>query len=101
MVFAGSDEGLPNALIEAKSSGLPVIAFKHHGVTDVVRDSVDGYLVESDDIRSFASRVLYLYRHQSVLTEFAEEVRTDCTNRFSLDRIARVYVSHVYGTRSS
>ena len=43
-------EGMPNALLEAMSSGLPVIVSKLEGVTDwIVRDGINGLLVHPGD----------------------------------------------------
>jgi glycosyltransferase involved in cell wall biosynthesis len=43
-------EGLPRSLIEAMSLGKPVIATRSGGVPELVRDGLDGYLVEIGDI---------------------------------------------------
>ncbi len=37
------------AALEARSAGLPVVAFRHSGVADFVRDGWDGVLVDDDD----------------------------------------------------
>lgn len=42
-------EGSPKVVIESMSSGLPVIAVKSPGLTEIVRHGVNGLLVDPDD----------------------------------------------------
>lgn len=99
MVFAGCDEGMPNVLLEAKSSELPVVAFHSHGVEDVVRNGIDGFLVQPDNIEHFSSKLKELYNNRELLKSFSKEAREDCLRRFAMDRIADQYISNVYSLK--
>ncbi len=48
-VFPSHQEGLPVALMEAMSVGLPVICSRIRGNTDLIEDGVGGYLFDSKD----------------------------------------------------
>jgi len=50
-------EGLPRALVEALAAGVPVVAMAVDGVDEVVRDSVNGFLVREGDVGTLAERV--------------------------------------------
>ena len=62
-VYANSDlflipsksEGMPLRLLEAQSSGLPVVGSNIPGITDVITDSNQGTLVDIGDIKGFAT----------------------------------------------
>jgi len=54
-------EGLPNAILEAMSYGLPVIATKIAGIPDVVKHGETGFLVEPDNPTALADCILKLY----------------------------------------
>ena len=56
------NEGTPVSAIEALASGTPVVATRVGGVPDVVRDGVDGFLVEPGDTEAAAERLAELAR---------------------------------------
>ena len=53
----GDSEGTPVAVLEASASGLPVIATRHGGLTDVVVDGKTGFLVEEHDVTAMARQM--------------------------------------------
>ncbi len=48
-VFPSHQEGLPVALMEAMSVGMPVVCSRIRGNTDLIEDGVGGYLFDSKD----------------------------------------------------
>lgn len=59
----GDQEGIPNALKEAMSCGLPVIATNHAGNSELVIPN-SGFLVNEQDPEAIADKVCYLIEHQ-------------------------------------
>ena len=50
-------EGLPRVYVEAVASRVPVVGTNVDGAAEVIRDGVNGFLVEPGDIASLVSRV--------------------------------------------
>lgn len=51
----GDMEGIPNALIEAMASGLPVVTTRHSGIPELVCDGETGFLVAEKDVEGHAA----------------------------------------------
>lgn len=53
----GEKEGIPGALIEARSAGLPVIATYHAGIPYIMEHGQTGMLAKEEDIDELASHI--------------------------------------------
>lgn len=70
-------EGLPLAVLEAMSSGLPVVGFNVRGVRDVVVDGRTGFLAPFGDVASVAAATQTLVeddRRNDEITKIARHV---------------------------
>lgn len=55
-------EGLPRVYVEALAAGVPVVGTRVDGAAEVIKDGVNGYLVEAGDVQALADRVKTLLR---------------------------------------
>jgi glycosyltransferase involved in cell wall biosynthesis len=53
-------EGLPFALIEAAHSEVPAVAFETDGISEILQDGVNGFLVPRGNVEILASKTLQL-----------------------------------------
>ncbi len=84
IVIPSESEGLGLAGIEAQAAGRPVVGFDSGGLRDVVKDGVDGLLVEAGNLDAFASAILRLLDNPSVLVGFEQRAST-AGERFSIE----------------
>src|SRR5205085_4991887 len=54
----GNQEGVPNSMLEAMASGLPVFATRHGGIPEAVENNVSGILVSERDHRALADGLI-------------------------------------------
>jgi glycosyltransferase involved in cell wall biosynthesis len=82
-------EGFPIALLEAMSSGLPCIATRLSGATDVIIEhGVNGLLVEPDDAAELAAAIHLLLSDRSARDRLGSAARHKIRDRFSIHRTA-------------
>jgi glycosyltransferase involved in cell wall biosynthesis len=81
------NEGTPVSAIEALAAGTPVVANRVGGVPDVVRDGLDGYLVEPGDIDAAAERLAVLASDPKLRRRLGESGRERVRERYSVDRL--------------
>ncbi|MBK6931272.1 MAG: glycosyltransferase family 4 protein [Saprospirales bacterium] len=58
----GDHEATPVVLLEAQSTGLPVLATRHFDLPDQVQEGRTGFLVEEDDAPALAQAISRLYQ---------------------------------------
>jgi glycosyltransferase involved in cell wall biosynthesis len=54
----GNQEGVPNSMLEAMASGLPVFATRHGGIPEAIENKVSGILVNERDHRALADGLI-------------------------------------------
>jgi glycosyltransferase involved in cell wall biosynthesis len=88
-VFAMSSEqeGLPLALAEAMSCGVPCVAFDCvPGIREIIRDDEDGLVVPNRDVEALAAGICRLIEDEALRRELGAAARHNI-ERFRLDRI--------------
>ena len=65
-------EGFGMNIIEAMSCGIPVVSFHNSGPDEIIRDGIDGYLIEKYNIEDFAEKVLFLENNSEIKKKFAK-----------------------------
>ncbi len=78
-------EGMPMALLEAMSFGLPVIATPVGGVPEIVTHELDGLLVPAGDIDALAAAITRLTTAPQLRERLGRAARETVAKRFALD----------------
>jgi glycosyltransferase involved in cell wall biosynthesis len=67
----GNQEGVPNSMLEAMASGLPVFATRHGGIPEAIESGVSGVLVPERDHEALERALLDAVRDPAVLPGLA------------------------------
>ena len=82
-VFPSRLEGSAKTIYEAAASGLPIITTREAG--DVVRDGVEGIIIQPGDIDAIAAAIEHLYRHPDIVASMASAARQRVAENFTWD----------------
>ena len=92
---AGDQEGVPNSMLEAMASGLPVVATRHGGIPEAVQSGRDGLLVPERDSTALAAALLVIADNAALYQDFsrnaAESVREDFEQARSIAKLEGYY----------
>lgn len=84
-------EGVPRVLLEAGLAGVPIVASRMPGCTDVVRDGWNGYLVEPGKPAELAARILDLLGAPEQASEMGRRSVALIRERFALEVVVQSY----------
>ncbi len=89
VVIPSRYEAQPFVLLEAMAAGKPVVATDVYGLRTVVRNGVDGLLVQPDSPRAVAEAILRLVRDPDLAARLGRAASERARVEFSLERMLR------------
>ncbi|WP_234571624.1 glycosyltransferase family 4 protein [Rhodohalobacter sp. 614A] len=90
-VFTSEREGFGTVIIEAMSSGLPIICKKIEGITDFILKNNSGVIIDSNDPNDFVEEILKVKDDEKLAEEMGKNAVNVVKNRFSLEIIIKEY----------
>jgi len=88
-------EGLGMVLLEAMARGVPVIGSATGGITDIIKDGENGFLVPPENTEILAEKILLLTSDEALIRHFRERGRKSVETGFSWDEVSKQF-SEVY-----
>ena len=85
------EEGLPNAIIEAMSSGTAVVSTEVGGTSEIIDDGINGILVPPGDPVALSRAILELSRDTEQRHIMGQAARTEIERTYDLEICARAY----------
>lgn len=95
-VLSSRSEGLPIALLEAMSVGLPVIATSVEGIDEVVTQGVHGLFAPVDDVKVLSQVILQLLRDSSMRMRMGAAAKQRLNEIYSIDRMGEQYLTLMF-----
>jgi glycosyltransferase involved in cell wall biosynthesis len=82
-VFPSQWEGSAKTIYEAAACGLPMITTREAG--DVVRDGIEGIIVQPGDVDAIAAALEHLYQHPEIVERMGKAARERVVENFTWD----------------
>ena len=96
----GDRDGIPNVLLEAMASGVPVVSTPVSGIPELVASGANGILVPPHDARSLADAIEELLASRELSERLARAARTKLESSFSLEASADELLAIFRGAES-
>ena len=93
-VLPSVSEGLPNVLLEAMAARLPIVATEVGGVPSIVKNGINGFLVEPKNPSQIAQSILNLLEGDETRRRMANENQREARKYdwdAVVDQLERVY----------
>ena len=95
----GNQEGIPNSMLEAMATGLPVFATEHGGIPEAIENNVSGVLVPEHDDQELARALLDATQHADFLSRVAHAGADAVRKKFDLQqqahRLEEIYLKTI------
>lgn len=96
-VLASRSEGLPLAILEAMSAGLPVVASTVGGIPEAITHEENGLLVPPDDPQALSKAIIRLADDQDLRQRLGKAARATFLERYSLVHMVDQYEALMKG----
>lgn len=94
-IMTSESEGLPMAVVEAMVCGLPAVVPKINDIPTVVKDGVNGFLIDGWKVASYKSVCKKLLCDDALRASMADRAHQDmkklCENDYSFDAVSEVW----------
>ena len=84
-------EGLPVNIIEAMYSGLPIIATECRGMSDLIKNKQNGFLIEKNSVEQFINKIEKVYLKKIELDKIKNKNKK-YSKKYLIDNILKEYI---------
>lgn len=86
-ICASTNEGMPNAMIEALSFGIPAITSKWAGYDEIINDGVNGLVFEMNDVNALAELMNKIANDDALFNKLSKNAYKHRIEEFKADVI--------------
>ncbi len=95
----GNQEGIPNSMLEAMATGLPVFATDHGGIPEAIENGVSGVLVAERNYEALSRALLGAVQDPDLLKRLARNGANVVAEKFDqrkqIDRLEEIYLGMI------
>jgi glycosyltransferase involved in cell wall biosynthesis len=92
-VLSSDEEGLGLVILEAMSSGVPVVSTDCGGPSTLILDGITGYLVSIGDSQTLAQRMFTILSHRELRREMGRRARRRVEEHFSYEVSGKLFLN--------
>lgn len=89
LILPSYSEGLPTVILEGISFGLPIIATNVGVIPEIIKEGVNGFLLEPGDRKGLTEKIIFLSQNQEVLEKIGLSNRKYYLDNFSVNTFCK------------
>lgn len=82
---SGDTEGIPNVIVEAQATGIPILGTRHGGIVEAVRDGETGILVPEHDVPAMTEALRTLVKNRELRLSMGSAARRFVESHLNFD----------------
>ena len=87
VLMSTNAEGFPNVVLESLACGTPVIANKEGGTNEILANNFNGFLIDKNDYKTLAKKILYLKKNHSTLQRLSRNGVKTVTKSYTTEKM--------------
>jgi len=95
----GDRDGMPNVIMEAMLSGVPVISTPVSAIPEIIQDGITGILVREKDEKAIADAVIRLKKYPMLYAKITSNGRMEVIKKFDIeentDELIKIFESNI------
>lgn len=88
-------EGLPITIIEAMACGLPIISSKVGGIPEVIKENINGFLIDPGDVDMLTERIEFLIKNKNIREDMGKNNLAEAISNYDfkivVEKLERIY----------
>jgi len=88
-VLTSLREGLPRVLVQAAAVGIPAIAFNIDGVSEVIKDNYNGFLVIPRNVEQLSAKIIKYMDNKELILLHGQKGREFVQGKWSIDSMVK------------
>lgn len=89
LILPSENEGLPMVVLEAQSLGIPCLVTPVGGMTEIIHDGVNGFIVKNQD--EIVDKIKYMIDNEEIYEEMSNNSKIIFENNFSSEMMFKIY----------
>lgn len=88
-VLTSLREGLPRVLVQAAAVGMPSIAFNIDGISEIIKDNYNGFLINPRDVEQLTNRIIKYMDNKELILFHGQKGREFVKGKWSIEDMVK------------